>query len=328
MTRTRDPFYTLYSASESFERLLGDSDMHIALYGGSGFIGTHLAIALLERGDTVTIWSRHPPQNPETAARLRYASTPDSPAALSGIEAVVYLAGILHSSPQASFHDVHAEQAQRLATHCQQAGVARFYHLSALHAHADGPSDYLKSKAAGEVAVSALLPTIHYQPSVVFGEGDSLFNSFADILRFAPVLPLACAQSRFAPVYVGDLVQAIIRDLDAPPRAPTEGSLARHCVGPDTMTLADIVRYCAVVMQKRRTVLPLPDFVARLQGKILQILPNPLFTYDNYLSLQVDSVSDSAPIGNTPVEAIVPQYLGQKDQHASLQTRLRQAARD
>jgi NADH dehydrogenase len=188
-------------------------------------------------------------------------------------------------------------------------------HMSALGAAADAPSEYLRSKAAGEQALHAEsaegLAITSFRPSVVFGPQDGFLNLFARLLALSPgVFPLACADARFAPVYVGDVVNAFTHALadDA-----TAGQCYELC-GPRSYTLRELVAYTARVIGLKRRIIALPDVLARLQARVLGQLPGAPFTMDNYLSMQVDSVCSQngfARLGITPrsLESIAPGYL-------------------
>jgi NADH dehydrogenase len=195
-------------------------------------------------------------------------------------------------------------------------GVTSYLHMSALHADAErGPSEYLRSKGRGEVlalgATARGIGVTTYRPSVIFGPGDSFFNRFAGLLQVLPgPFPLACPDARFAPVYVGDVVQAMVRSLDDP---TTLGEGYELC-GPRVFLLRELVEYTASRIGRRVWVLGLSDRLARLQAQVFQHLPGKPFTLDNYLSLQVDSVCTRDGLGALGVHAtdsdgVVPRYL-------------------
>ena len=172
------------------------------------------------------------------------------------------------------------------------------------------------------------LSVTSFRPSVVFGPGDGFFNRFATLLRLAPPLfPLACAQARFAPVYVGDLVEAMVRAVED----NKLGGQRLEICGPEVYTLQKLVQYTAGQIGKNTLVIGIPDFAARLQGYMLGLVPGKPFTIDNYYSLQKDSVCSTPALpglGIKPrsVEAIVPTYLS--DQHSRARfTRYRASAR-
>ena len=159
---------------------------------------------------------------------------------------------------------MHTELPQKVVRACQATGVRRYLHMSGLKADSQrGPSHYLRSKGLaedyiGEHCADGEPEFVIFKPSVVFGPGDAFINNFAGILRLTPgVLPLACANAKFAPVYVGDVADAFVECLE---RRDVAGRTYELC-GPDVMTLGDIVRMTAQVLGLRRAVVPLPDAV-------------------------------------------------------------------
>ena len=150
-----------------------------------------------------------------------------------------------------------------------------------------------------------------FQPSVVFGNGDSFFNRFAGLLRILPgPFPLACPEARFAPVYIGDVVEAFVQALE---QDATIGKRLDLC-GPDTFTLKQLVEYTRDTLGLRRHISGLGDGMSRLQASVLGLVPGKPFTLDNYHSLQrsstcQDNALQSLGITPTPVQAVVPGYL-------------------
>jgi NADH dehydrogenase len=293
----------------------------IGVLGGTGFIGGHLVNRLTRDGYSVRLLTRNAKrahQFQSTASvEVREVSDFDTTTlaqALSGCQAVINLVGILNGSPEA-FDRVHAQLPAHVVAAAAQTGASHYLHMSALNANAEhGPSEYLKSKGRGEAAALAGseqgLHVSSLQPSVVFGPGDSFFNRFAGLLKFSPMIPLACPNARFAPVYVGDVVEAFMRTLT---RSDTAGQCYELC-GPKIYTLKELVEYTAELTGRKRFILGLPDGLSRLQAKVFERLPGQPFTTDNYLSMQVDSVcrrDGLAELGITPHAAadILPPLL-------------------
>ena len=190
--------------------------------------------------------------------------------------------------------------------------------MSALHADAaKGPSQYLFTKGEGEQAVMRAegLAVTCFKPSIIFAPDDNFYNQFANMLKTFPILPLACPNARFAPIYVGDVAQAFEAALG---NDATIGQSYELC-GPRVYTFKELVEDIARMLELKRRVVGLPDSLARLQGKILGLLPVKIFTTDNFLSLQVDSVcsrNGMEAIGIVPrsVESIMPMYFAQQSQ--------------
>lgn len=297
----------------------------ICVLGGTGFVGRHLVARLANRGYQVKVLTRHPQRHrgievlPNT--KLIEAGVHDSTVLLenfSGCDAVVNLVGVLHEYSGQSFRAVHAELPGKVVEACRAAGVKRLLHMSALHADAaKGPSQYLFTKGEGEQVVMRAegLAVTCFKPSIIFGPDDNFYNQFANMLKAFPVLPLACPNARFAPIYVGDVAQAFEVALE---NAATIGQSYELC-GPRVYTFREIVEDIARMLGLKRVVVGLPDSMARLQAKLLGWLPVKIFTTDNYLSLQVDSICDRNgldTLGITPhsVESIMLMYFGGKIQ--------------
>lgn len=297
----------------------------VTITGGTGFVGRHLTTRLTDAGWRVRIPTRHPQRHRDLGVaggvevvRGDVNDAGTLRAVVAGSDAVVNLVGILNERGHdgSGFRAAHVDLARGVVSACNEAGVPRLLHMSALNADAEkGPSHYLRTKGEGEAAVHAEagpgLAVTSFRPSVVFGPGDSFFTRFAGLLRLAPgVFPLACAWARFAPLYVGDLVAAMHIALE---EKATFGEGYDLC-GPAAYTLDELVEYTAQVLGLRRRIWALPDGLARLQANVMEYVPGKPFSRDNYLSCQVDGICLApfpAVFGLRPrsVEAEVPRYL-------------------
>ena len=269
----------------------------IVVLGGTGFVGRHLAARLANQGYALKLLTRHPQRHralellPDT--QLIQANVHD-PAVLAshlaGCDAVINLVGILHQEAGQRFDAVHEELPGKVVDACQATGVKRLLHMSALRAGADGPSHYLRSKGAGEQRVlqAADLAVTCFRPSIIFAPDDRFLNQFAGLLKNFPVLPLACPNARFAPIFVDDVAEAFARALAD---ETTFGQSYDLC-GPRVYTFKELVESVARMMSLKRRVIGLPDSLAQLQARLFGLLPRKIFTMDNYLSLQADSVCD------------------------------------
>jgi NADH dehydrogenase len=318
--------------------------VNICVLGGTGFVGTELVTRLALDGH----WVRVPTRNLSRALRLRVLDTVElrladvhAPPALgqlfAGCDAVINLVGILNPRRGASFQAVHTELPGKVLAAARAAGVRHVLHMSALGADAQAPSQYLRSKAAGEALLKAAPPpatqaqpavTI-FRPSVIFGACDSLTNRFARLLRMsAGFLPLARARARFAPIHVGDLAQAFRQSLL---NRASFGETYQLC-GPDVMTLAELVRTTARAAHLPCHIVPLPDVLARLQGLVMGLMPGTPFSLDNFRSLTIDCVcreDGCAQLGIKPKHmlAVLPTYLGKDDLESMLALMRRTADR-
>ena len=305
----------------------------IVVLGGTGFVGRRLVQRLADAGHAVTVLSRDPAAHANRllapGAALRRVDVHDAGAlraAFEGADTVVNLVGILNEPGDdgRGFHRAHVELAESVIAACHGAGARRLLHMSALNA-GRGQSHYLASRGEAEARVkgSGLDWTV-FEPSVIFGVGDGLFTRFAALLRMTPVLPLACPEARFTPVYVGDVVEAMQRTLD---ERATFGEVY-ELYGPEVFTLYDIVRMTARQLGLRRYVLPLPPMVSRLQGKVCDFVPGKPFSSDNWRSLQVDAVGGidglhRLGIRSTPVSERLAEVLGGGDDRLSRNARFR-----
>ena len=298
-----------------------------AVFGGSGFVGRHLVRALTKRGWRVRIACRRPDLAGHVAAlggtgqvhcvqaNLRY---PDSvAAALRGADAAVNLVAILAESGRQRFASVQARGAETLARAAAAAGVKTLVHVSSIGASADALSEYGRTKAAGEAAMLRHVPSARIvRPSLIFGPEDQSFNRFAGLARLLPALPLISGGTKFQPVYVGDVAEAVARLVEGAGKPGAVYELG----GPRVMTMREIFEYVLDVTGRSRPLIPVPDFIAEFQGALLGLLPKPMLTRDQVLSLRTDNIvakaaSDEgrtlAGLGIAPatVESVVPDYL-------------------
>ena len=297
----------------------------ICILGGTGFVGGHLVTHLANQGHSLKVLTRHPQRHRELAVLptvdLVEAGIGDQAALetqFAGCDAVINLVGILNGS-EAEFQALHADLPRRVAEACRKAGAPRLLHMSALNADPNGPSIYLRTKGQGLQAVMQAegIQATAFCPSVIFGPDDSFFNRFAILLKLSPVIPLACPDARFAPVYSGDVVSAFALALED---ASTSGKSYELC-GPRVYTLKELVEYTAQLIGRKRLIVGLPDGLARLQARIFEHLPGQPFTTDNYNSMQRDSVCRSdglAALGIVPhsVEAIMSRHFQHQDARA------------
>ena len=295
-----------------------------AVLGGSGFIGRYVVKRLAARGDVVPVGCR----NAEEAKFLRpmgevgqvepiNLAIDDAsllPAFLAGNDGLVNCVGILRESGSQTFERVHHTGPAMLARLARDAGVERFVHISAIGADSRSSSAYARTKAAGEQAVRDAFPTVTIlRPSVVFGPEDQFFNRFATIATISPVMPLiGGGETRFQPVYVGDVADAVIKCLEDPATAGRTYELG----GPRTYTFRELLELMLREIRRRRRFIDLPFGLAELQARLMAILPNPPLTPDQVQLLKRDNVASPGALGlsslgitPTPVEAILPTYL-------------------
>jgi uncharacterized protein YbjT (DUF2867 family) len=293
------------------------------VFGGSGFIGRYVVKRLAHQGYVVRVAVR----DPEAALFLKpmgavgqvvplYASVENEATVLRAVEgatAVVNLAGLLTEPRPGVFQAIQADGAGRIARLSAAEGVSRLVHLSAIGADATSASHYASTKAAGEEAVRREFPSATIlRPSVVFGPEDAFFNRFARMAQLLPFMPVICGKTRFQPVYVGDVADAVMSALSHPEAAGVTYELG----GPQIWTMRELLGFVLKTTNRPRRLVEIPHGIAQLQARVMQHLPGKPFTKDQLVMLSRDSVvADGAPgladlgITPTPPELVVPGYL-------------------
>jgi NADH dehydrogenase len=312
-------------------------DRIVTVFGGSGFVGRHVVRALARDGWRVRVATRRPDlafhlqplgrvgQIHAVQANVRY---PESlAAALRDAQAAVNLVGILAPWGKQTFESVQSEGAAAVAKAAAAAGVSNVVHLSAIGADARSASDYARTKAEGEAAMLAAIPSAKIvRPSVVFGPEDDFFNRFAGMARVAPFLPLiGGGETKLQPVYVGDVAEVVSRLL----RGEGKSGAVYELGGPSVYTMRKIMEFVLATIQRKRILAPMPFNIAESLGSVteklntllLGLLPADfVFTRDQVELLRHDNVVSAkavaegrtlAGLGLTPesVENIVPTYL-------------------
>jgi NADH dehydrogenase len=296
----------------------------VTVFGGSGFVGRHVVSRLAQEGWQIRVAVRRPDealflkpagavgQITPMAANIRDQASVER--AVAGADAVVNLVAILHESGRQRFKALQAEGAARIAAAAAQAGVRHLVHVSAIGADAASDSAYARTKAEGERAVLGAFPrAVILRPSIIFGPEDGFFNRFAAMAMMAPALPLiGGGKTRFQPVFVGDVAEAVAKALSLP---AAEGK-TYELGGPRVYTFRRLLEIMLAEIGRRRLLLPLPFPVAGLLGAVMQCLPAPQLTLDQVRLLKRDNVvTPGAPgladLGITPhgLEAIIPTYL-------------------
>jgi NADH dehydrogenase len=322
----------------------------ICILGGSGFVGSHLVSLLAARGTKVRVLSHRREAAKELillpTVEVVEADVHDPQELVrqfQGMDAVINLVGILHedkpgrvdlpSARRGDFQQVHIELPRKVVRACGEAGVHRLLHMSALGADPNSRSAYQRSKGVGEALVREAgvrhredeswylngpkfihgygLNVTIFRPSVIFGRGDSFLSMFARLQKMFPLLPLANAGARFAPVHVDDVARAFADSLDT---LATFGQTYDLC-GPRAYALRELVDYVGELTGHKRPVVPLGDRLSYLQAWAMELKPGrKIMTRDNYYAMGVDNVCsggwpevfDFSPVA---LEAIAPQYL-------------------
>lgn len=293
------------------------------VFGGSGFIGRYVVKRLAAQGHIVRVAGR----NTEAAKPLMtmgrvgqvvplYVSLGNQAAverAVEGADMVVNLVGILAEQRAGDFQRIQADGPAQIARAAAAAGVVRMVQVSAIGADASSPSMYARTKAAGEAGVRASLPgaTI-LRPSLVFGAEDQFFNRFGAMAMTLPVMPVIQGDSKFQPVYVGDVADAVVAGLMRP---DTMGQIY-ELGGPRVWTFRELLAWILHETRRNRPLIDIPMGLARIQARLGELLPSKPLTRDQLLMLGRDNVVSAGMRGlsdlgitPTPVELIVPGYL-------------------
>lgn len=292
----------------------------ITVLGGTGFVGSCLVTKLDQAGYQVKVLSRRR----EAAKHLillpnvqvvecNIADNHMLKQALEGSDAVINLVGILYESYNNTFEKVHHQLPRRIAQMCEELGIKRLLHMSALQANKNAPSQYLRSKAVGEAAVNEFnkkLDITIFKPSVIFGRGDSFLTMFATLIKFLPVIALAKPNAKFQPIWVEDVAQCFVNSLENTATYSESYELG----GPSVYTLHQLVQKVMSILGKPRPIFGLNDTLSMAQAFLLELMPVKLMTRDNIRSMQIDNVC-STPISTelgvipTSLDVVVPEYL-------------------
>jgi len=302
-----------------------DGNRIITVFGGSGFIGRHL-VNRLARLDATTI--RVACRHPDQAAFLLPAgeigqiipiatdifSDESVAMAVAGADTVINLIGILYERGRWSFEAVQAEAPGRIARAARAAGVRRMVQVSAIGADANSPAAYARTKAEGERRVLEAFPEATIlRPSIVFGAEDGFFNRFAAMALVSPLLPLiGGGRTRFQPVHVGDVAEAVMAAL----RDPQTRGRVYELGGPGVYSFRQLMELLLTQIHRRRALLPIPWWLARIQAAVFECLPRPMLTRDQVELLKTDNVVSATARGfpelgiePTGLEAVLPSYL-------------------
>jgi NADH dehydrogenase len=302
----------------------------VTIYGGSGFVGRYIARRMAKAGWRVRVAVRRPNEalfvrpygvvGQVEPVLCNIRDDASVKAAMAGADAVVNCVGILAESGKNRFDAVQAQGPERIARLAAETGVARMVHVSAIGADMESDSDYAASKGEGEAGVLKHMPdAMILRPSIIFGAEDQFFNRFAGMSRMSPVLPVVGASTNFQPVYVDDVAQAAAFGVTG-----EAGGGIYELGGPETDTFRGLMQRMLDVVHRRRLILNLPMWIARImafgfdmvQAVTFGLIPNGMITRDQIKNLAKDNVvadgaKGFADLGIQPVAmaSILPDYL-------------------
>lgn len=272
--------------------------MRVLILGGTGFVGRALLRRLSQAGHRLTVLVRRPERHRDLLLipNVRLVETVHFSdlflrKQLREQDAVINLIGILHEKGKTTFEQVHVDLARKLVAACSVEGVSRLLHMSALGASLDAPSVYLRSKAKAQALVhNSGLAVTSFAPSVVFGQGDHFVSTLYQMMSVLPVMGVVCPQSQLTPVWVEDVVDVMVKSL------VDKFAIGQHyeLCGGRTYTMLELVRLIGEFVPSHTRLLPLSDGASRLMARFMGVMPTPLFSLDNYRSLQVPSVCHSS----------------------------------
>ena len=294
----------------------------ITVFGGTGFIGRNLIAKLAKKGFKIIV----PTRNPYLHGYLKPMGEPGqievlkfNPFNFSNLndfidssEIVVNCIGVLYEKKNQKFDHTHHLFPKFLTSILNEEVTKKFIHISALGAKENSNSSYIKSKFQGEQAiVYNFKNSIILRPSIVFGTNDNFFNLFNKLINLLPIIPLAGAKTKFQPCYVGDVTDAIIKIIEE-----VNPSQVYELGGPKVYTFKELIETLLISLNKKRLIVGLPDFISRIQAKIMQLFPNPLLTEDQLEILKSDNIcSNQYPgffelgIYTRSAEIILPNYI-------------------
>ncbi len=298
----------------------------VTVFGGSGFVGRYVVQKLAKTGAQVVV----PARNIEHAKFLKplgdvgqivpvWCNAQDKAqiaSAVRGSDAAINLIGVLYEKGRQNFQAMHVEAAKHIAQAAQDAGCKSLVHVSALGADKNSNAAYARSKAMGEEEVLKTFPSATIlRPSVIFGPEDNFFNMFASLARIVPIIPLiGGGKTKFQPVYVGDVAEAVLCAL----RDPTCRGRIYSLGGPEVRNFAELMQIMLGHTKQKAVMMSVPFAMARIKAAFLQMMPKPLLTLDQLRLLEKDNIVPEGSLGfkdlgiaPLQMDAILPQYLGQ-----------------
>jgi uncharacterized protein YbjT (DUF2867 family) len=296
----------------------------VTVFGGDGFVGRYVVQALLKAGARVRVASRNPKRGwflkaQANLGQIAYIAAdvtrPETLArALAEADVAINLVGSFDNMDM-----IQHRGAANVASAAAKAGVDQFIHMSAIGADSASPSRYGKSKGDGEAAVRAAFPTATIlRPSIIFGREDQFINRFAGLIRLLPVIPVFSAETRFQPVFVGDVARAVMAALADPDAAGKTYELG----GPQTFSMLEINKWIAKACGREKYYFPVSNMIGAGMAKLTGWLPGAPMTWDQWLMLQSDNVVSEGAMGlaalgvvPTPLQAIAPGWLVQYRKH-------------
>jgi NADH dehydrogenase len=294
----------------------------ITVFGGTGFLGRWVVHDLVDRGFSVRIASRHPEpgrtlrQSGDAEVESVHADVNDDASvasAVAGAYGVVNAVSLYVEHGKQSFHVVHVEAAERVATHSRQRGVDKLVHISGIGADDQSGSRYIRSRGMGESIVRRAFPAATIiRPAVMFGLQDAFLGPIANLLRRLPVFPMfGRGQTNLQPAYVEDVAQAVGRVLES-----SEARMTYELGGPHTYTYENLLRTIAHHLHVKRILFPVPFALWQAMAFAAELLPNPPVTRNQVELMKIDNVAAAEMPGfstlfieSRSVEEVLPRII-------------------
>ena len=290
------------------------------IFGGSGQIGRHLIRKLTKSDYRVIVVTRNIHQKGhiiKTQGNAGYIDIVEAnifeedkiKGLFDRIDICINLIGILYEKKGSSFKNIHTLFPSLLAKLCKQNNLKHFIHLSALGINEAKDSDYARSKLDGEREILKNFPlSTILRPSVVYSVDDNFTTNFMTLLTRLPVFPLYYnGKTKFMPIHSSDLVDIIHNVI-----SENVYSQIIECVGPETLSLKEIIEKLLNLIDKRRILLPMPLIFGKLTAKFFQLFPKPLLTEDQLRLLKYDNISSGKYKTNTDI-GLPAKYLFEKE---------------
>jgi len=295
----------------------------IGIFGAGGFLGKHLMRQLTKLDYRVKVATR----NPYLKGYLKPLGNPgqielfktnifnpeDVKQVLKNCDLAINLVGILYETRKQKFNQIHAQFPNLLSELCNELGVKKLVHVSALGVKEGHPSQYMQSKLQGEKNIqNTFKQSVILRPGIMFGPEDKFFNTFATLAQFSPALPLiGGGKTVFEPIYVGDVAQTIVKSLELNNSKPSIYEL-----GGANYSFKELMQILLSEINKKRFLIPIPWGMAKFQSYFLQMLPTPLLTPDQVTMLRYDNVVSgeyktlkNLKIKPTTIQSILPKYI-------------------
>ena len=270
------------------------------IFGGSGQIGRNLIRKLTKNNYKVTVVTRNLHQKGyviKTQANAGYINVVKAnifdelkiKKLFVKTDICINLIGILYETGKGStFKNIHSIFPSILAKLCKEYKVQQFIHLSALGINEAIDSEYAISKLEGEANIQKNFPlSTILRPSVVYSVDDNFTTNFMTLLSRLPIFPLYYnGDTKFTPIHSSDLTDVIYHVI-----SKNIYSKIIECVGPEIISLKEILKKLLKLISKNRILIPLPFFIAKMSANLFQLFPKPLLTVDQLKLLKYDNIS-------------------------------------